>query len=499
MPWGSRLVLGFSRGDNFFLVYSGDAHFSTFVRSENGHSLSKTLMKPPLSLLKTKFFPVVTYLLLLLLLPVISLAAGSETLPAVYGIRIEFILFGLTLVGVAIFHKHTMWVALAGLAALLIYKFSFSPDFSLTLHIFGGEGHDGEWRTLLNLLGLLLGFAVLAGHFEESGVPDKLPGILPNDWKGGFILLVMICVMSSFLDNIAAAMLGGAIAMIVFKGKVHVGYLAGIVAASNAGGAGSVVGDTTTTLMWIDGVNPLDVTHAYIGSLVALVIFGVIASIQQDRYQRIQRDPTIGKKVSLLKVLVVFLILAFAILSNYFFSFPAMGVWIAILTGSLFVSTPWHELKKSVKGSIFLLSLVTCASLMPVDELPTASAGSALALGFISAVFDNIPLTKLCLVQGGYDWGILAFTVGFGGSMIWFGSSAGVALSNLYPEAKSVAVYIKKGWHVTLAYIVAFIVMIAVAGWHPHAPHREPRKQQTEIKAAIPGRTDAGEQPLQED
>ena len=43
----------------------------------------------------------------------------------------------------------------------------------------------------------------------------------------------------------------------VFRGKVHIGYLAAIVAASNAGGAGSVVGDTTTTMMWIDGVSPL--------------------------------------------------------------------------------------------------------------------------------------------------------------------------------------------------------------------------------------------------
>ena len=52
------------------------------------------------------------------------------------------------------------------------------------------------------------------------------------------------------------------------------GYLAAIVAASNAGGSGSVVGDTTTTLMWIDGVNPLHVLHAYVAAAVALVLFG---------------------------------------------------------------------------------------------------------------------------------------------------------------------------------------------------------------------------------
>ena len=93
---------------------------------------------------------------------------------------------------------------------------------------------------------------------------------------------------------------------------------------------------------------------------------------------------------------------------------------------------------ETFKGTIFLLALVTCASLMPVEKLPAASWQTALGLGFVSAVFDNIPLTALALKQGGYDWGFLAYAVGFGGSMIWFGSSAGVALSNMYPEAKSV-------------------------------------------------------------
>ena len=57
----------------------------------------------------------------------------------------------------------------------------------------------------------------------------------------------------------------------VFRGKVHIGYLAAIVAASNAGGSGSVVGDTTTTMMWIDGVSPLSVLEAFVAASVALV------------------------------------------------------------------------------------------------------------------------------------------------------------------------------------------------------------------------------------
>jgi Na+/H+ antiporter NhaD/arsenite permease-like protein len=110
--------------------------------------------------------------------------------------------------------------------------------------------------------------------------------------------------------------------------------------------------------------------------------------------------------------------------------------------------------------------------MMPVDQLPPASANTAFGLGFVSAVFDNIPLTKLALEQGGYDWGALAYAVGFGGSMIWFGSSAGVAVSNLFPEAKSVGVWLREGWYVVVGYIAGFFMLMALLGWNPHPPHR---------------------------
>ena len=104
---------------------------------------------------------------------------------------------------------------------------------------------------------------------------------------------------------------------------------------------------------------------------------------------------------------------------------------------------------------------------MPVESLPAPSWQSAFGLGFVSAVFDNIPLTKLALGQGGYDWGMLAYAVGFGGSMIWFGSSAGVALSNMFPQARSVGLWLRHGWYVAMAYVVGFFVMLGMLGFHP--------------------------------
>ena len=424
----------------------------------------------------------------------------SAPMPAVFGIPVEFILFTLTLIGVALFHAHTLRVALSGLAAIVAYKLIFT-GFKYGNGFPGLASHLGhEWVMLSNLFCLLTGFALLSRHFEKSRVPVVLPRILPHDWKGAFVMLVMVFVLSSFLDNIAAALIGGAMAHQLFRGKVHVGYLAAIVAASNAGGSGSVVGDTTTTMMWIDGVNPLDVFHAYAAAAVALVVCGIPAAIQQQRYSPILRHEHEHVQVDYARVGIVVLILVLAIVTNVVVNvifpemsdrFPFLGaaVWVAILLSLVLRRPDWEVLPETVKGSVFLLSLVTCASMMPVERLPNASWQTALGLGFVSAVFDNIPLTALALKQGGYDWGMLAYTVGFGGSMIWFGSSAGVALSNMYPEAKSVGQWVRQGWHVTLAYVVGFVALMLPLGWQPHEPHkvdRAAREAATPAAASAP-------------
>jgi Na+/H+ antiporter NhaD/arsenite permease-like protein len=274
-------------------------------------------------------------------------------------------------------------------------------------------------------------------------------------------------------------MIGGTVAATVFRGKVHIGYLAAIVACSNAGGAGSVVGDTTTTMMWIDGISPVRVLPAYLGAAVALVVIGLIASRQQDHHQRIAKDPIGTKPVDRGRVAIVGAILAAGIGANVLVNvkFPAwadsapwlgLAVWVAILATAPLRRPDWALVPGALKGSTFLLALVLSASLMPVERLPAASWPTALALGFVSSVFDNIPLTKLALAQGGYDWALLAYCVGFGGSMVWFGSSAGVALSNRFPEARSVGAWLKAGWHVPLAYVCGFAVMVLVLGWNPH-------------------------------
>ena len=42
------------------------------------------------------------------------------------GVPVDFILFALTLLGIALFHHHTLPIALSGLAAVIIYKLAFT-------------------------------------------------------------------------------------------------------------------------------------------------------------------------------------------------------------------------------------------------------------------------------------------------------------------------------------------------------------------------------------
>lgn len=403
-----------------------------------------------------RFVPLAVFFLVLACVRAAGLA------PLIFGISTEFLFFAMIVGGIALFHGKAFPITASGLLTVIIYKYSFIGGFSLP------ELLVHEWRILVNLLGLLLGFTILAKHFAESHAVGRLVHMLPSGWSGCFLLLAMVWLLSGFLDNIAAAVIGGTIALTAFQRKVHIGYIAAIVAASNAGGAWSVVGDTTTTLMWIAGVPARNVAHAAIGSFAALLVFGSIAALQQNRHHAFVRTTSDDRKpVDRRRLVIVGLILAGAIAANVGLDFPAVGVWAAILLGSLLRPTPWHELKHALGGSVFLTMLVLTASMMPVSELPPPSVSAAFLLGAVSSVFDNIPLTKLALQQGIYDWGMLAFTVGFGGSMLWFGSSAGVAITGLFPQARAVGPWLRHGWPVALAYLVGFLTLTLLWGWEP--------------------------------
>jgi Na+/H+ antiporter NhaD/arsenite permease-like protein len=418
--------------------------------------------------------------LVLLMMPAIMWAEDHPgQVATARGFPGEFLLFGATLLGVALLHRYALLIACAGTLAVIGWRFGVT-GFDEGVGV-AGFGHHvlHEWVLLGNIFLLLTGFDLLAHHFSDSKLPAIIPRHMPSGRLGAVCLLAIVFVLSGFLDNIAAAMIGMAIAKSVFAGRVHVGYLAAMVAVSNAGGAGSVVGDSTTTMIWLAGHSPLSVLPAYVGAALAFVVVAWVASGQQHRLQPIALDPAhAGMRIDWGGVVVVLLILVAAVGTNLALNIwggpvQSLAPWIGLAVWAVLLAVmPWRglhtaSLPGAAKGAVFLLCLVFAASLMPVADLPKAGQMTTAGLGIVSAVFDNIPLTALALKQGGYDWSMLAFAVGFGGSMVWFGSSAGVAVASQFPEAKSLGAWLRHGWYIPVAYAAGIGGMALITGWHP--------------------------------
>ena len=177
-------------------------------------------------------------------------------------------------------------------------------------------------------------------------------------------------------------------------------------------------------MMWIAGVSPLSVLHAYVAATVALFVSGIPASLAQQKYAPIVKDPPTDLHISFRHVAVVIIVLVSVIAANvgaHLFDahildeIPLIGLAVAaaILLTAPIARPDWSVVPRAARGALFLIALVSAASMMPVKSLPLPSWETALGLGFVSAVFDNIPLTALAIKQGNYDWGFLAYAVGF--------------------------------------------------------------------------------------
>jgi hypothetical protein len=181
------------------------------------------------------------------------------------GVPVELLLFALTLIGVAVFHRYTLRIALTGLGVIVLYKLAFT-GFKTGTGLEGFLGHmRHEWVILTNLLCLLVGFALLSNHFEKSRVPDAPAALSARRLEG---LLRPAGDRSSccraFLDKHRRGAHrrgdsgGGLPAQSAHR--IPRGHRGRFQCRARAASSGT----TTTTMMWLDGVSPLAVLDAYV-------------------------------------------------------------------------------------------------------------------------------------------------------------------------------------------------------------------------------------------
>ena len=390
-----------------------------------------------------------------------------------------FGLFLAMLSGLLLFHHHKLPVVVGGFAVIgCVYA---------AVNGLGGLGHHFiEWHRfhlLYNLALMLPGFSLVAYYFEDSGASQSIARVLKSD---GLILWV-IFALSTVLDNIAACMIGGTILMAVY-GKQHVPFsmLIGIICASNLGGTGSPVGDTTTVMMFVSQdpkISIREIMSAFAATIPAQFLIVLWAQRHSQRPLRVpvkgavpvghesyddrrlgeddvialaegtrQRSVNMGMMLPLLAIP--------GLIVGNFLDQPGFGLWIGLFLGIVLGRNRFEtkSFVSAIPNMLFLVLLVATAEMLPLEEAkPSLNLLNrdtlTILLGHLSAWFDNIPLTAVALSLKDFDWGLLAYCVGYGGSAMWFGSSAGVALGLLFNE-----VYDTKRW------LVPFLV-VTVTYW----------------------------------
>ncbi|MGE4157974.1 MAG: hypothetical protein AB7F75_02625 [Planctomycetota bacterium] len=413
----------------------------------------------------------------------------------------EMIMFGLfvaMLGGLLVFHHHKNLVVTLGFLSLSGLFINHMGDIHAWVEHFGDEHR----RHLLVELALLLpAFALVAYYFEHSGASHGLAQILRRDSA----LLWSVFVLSTVLDNIAAALIGATILLAKYGKDAPFRMIVGIIGASNLGGAGSPVGDTTTVMMFISKdpkITAPELFMAFIATvpaMFALTWWAVRHGMKPQSYDP-KKSPSatvIEEKDVLLraqasdlaeaeglgelagpdhrvhwKQMWPILAIPGLVIGNTVEQVgPGIGVWAGLILGLVVARLAFNKqvFKEAVPNMLFLVTLVATAELLPLDSIKpsleqmpafgglTARDMVALMMGHLSAWFDNIPLTAICLQLKGFDWGLLAYCVGYGGSAMWFGSSAGVAIGLIFPQT-----YDTKRWGmpfvvITLAYWVGAV------------------------------------------
>lgn len=336
--------------------------------------------------------------------------------------------------------------------------------------------------TVVELIDVHRGFKFIADFIKAKNKRQLL-----------WIVAFLTFFVSTFLANMTTTVVMiSLLRRLVEDRKERMLFASMIIIASNAGGAWTPIGDTTTTMLWIGGqVSTWGIMkQLFIPSMVSMIIplvyftflikkEGVVIPPQQEDTPAIYG----AKRVLILGIASMLCVPVLTSLTNIP---PYMGILMTLammwgLTDLInqerhYLRVPHVLTKVDISSVLFFLGI-----LLMIASLETAGLLKSLAvwmdmtfknkdiivavLGFVSAVIDNIPLTAAAM--GMYDlqtypmdsriWEMLAYCVGTGGSILIIGSASGVVAMAM--EKISFSWYLKR---VTIPTSLGYLAGIAV-------------------------------------
>lgn len=396
------------------------------------------------------------------------------------------------------------------------------------------EGHElavhyaihGQFLPLIGEIAYILFFLMGAMTIVElvdayegfSLITDRIKSL--NKVKLLWTVCVLTFFLSAVLDNLTTTIvMVSLMKKLIRERETRMFFCGMIVVSANAGGAWTVIGDVTTTMLWIgDKISTVEVMRTLIvPSLFCMFIPLILASlwlkgeVERPEIDNSGMDKTLKPWHSNLFLALGFCGLIFVpIFKSVTHLPPFMGMMFSLSIIWIVSELVKHDLDEATRSStnvvgvlkkidtasilFFLGILLAVGTLQSTGVLETVAAWLtetvpnmqlvALIIGLLSAIVDNVPLVAAGI--GMYDypkddtfWLFLAYCAGTGGSCLIIGSAAGVAAMGL--EKIDFVWYIKR---VSLWALVGYLggagVFVVQEKFFPHTTSQVEQVKQIE-------------------
>lgn len=305
-------------------------------------------------------------------------------------------------------------------------------------------------------------------------------------WATGFIAFFL----SPIADNLTTALILATVLITIEKKRLDflVPGAINIVVSANAGGAWSPFGDITTLMAWTAGKGTfVDFLFLFPASILGyLVTAFLLSKFVPDETPPFdaekEKKPEMAKGAKVVMVLGI-LTIACAVLSHQILHLPAM--W-GMMFGLAVLKVYSYGLKLrhgkdhfqifdsiakveyntllfffgilSAVGALYFIGWLALAAVV-YDPSVLGPTWSNIGVGFLSAIVDNIPVMSAVLkanpAMGLDQWMLVTLTAGVGGSMISFGSAAGVGVMGKLHGIYTFSSHMKYAWTIVIGYFVS--------------------------------------------